>query len=236
MLTLVLIQTIRFFQETVLPHKLFSVVLLLAALCQTGNSRAEELLFPDKNFAITPPKTPNWQQPPKQPPGIILSLVTRDMARSFTVEVIEFDAQILNDSTISDITSHFDLSIYGTIKMKGNRYESRRLRIHGMPAYEISGVLEIDGKTRYLVVQYILANKHLYVLSALTDRNTLIQDQTLKKVRDSFRFINPPPPPSAFTDKGLLLIGAGAAIICLITVIVLTVRIAKLKKNEIQPL
>jgi hypothetical protein len=236
MITLVLVKTDIDFQETALLNKLFSVVVLIAAICQPGTSRAGELLFPEKNFAITPPEAPGWQRPPKQPSGIILSLSTIDMGSSFTIEAIEFDAQILNASSIKDINAHFDLSISGTEKTKKDKKEARQLTIHGMPAYEISGLVEIDGEKRNLVVQYILANKQLYVLSALTNRKSLSRDLQLEKILNSFRFINRPPAPSVFVDKGLLLIGAGSALVCMLAVIVMTIRIAKQKKNELQPL
>lgn len=165
------------------------ILLLSLAWCGfvVSTASAQELKFPQENFAITPPA--GWERQPSSP-DVLVSYVKPD--RSAIVLVIADAAGDPGDVTDETVIAEFEQGLESS--GGGKRLWGKTIEVNGVNAYERLGELQIEDRSATGMVRFMTVKGHSYALQGLVFNDQADKNEEILKFMESFRFLTPPTP------------------------------------------
>jgi hypothetical protein len=158
----------------------------LMFVCLVSPVLADELRSDDLNYAITLPKT--WRVDFQNEAGFLIA--SPDQSQTITLLVNRAGPRSLDAKTIEEIER-------GLLQANSEKVSSRNFAIDGIPAYETIHRVGKAPFTSSFVNHLFIADGRLYSLQGICIGSDISHARGIQEGLASFRFLQPPKPPSS---------------------------------------
>jgi hypothetical protein len=166
--------------------------LLSLVFAVTLQLRAQEQVFPNLNFAITPPE--NWKAITNNTGRRGILVVVYGAPERGRVLMVSIDSSQIPNGPMNDkFTRAFDDEVE---KRGGKRISGKLIEMDGVEAYEQISDRLFSGQRASVIMHAVLTSERFYHIEGITLHNAA-DDPDIKKAMASFRFLKPAHPPSA---------------------------------------